>query len=280
LFYALKEIEKNDVRVGPDNDCRVKIFNIYGDDPLFQIFIHNLIDKELLYRITEDIILWEIIKYLNQICHEISRELKTFMQFHKNGWIKEEGIRWNHYLEHDKTKWKEFCYYLLSNFIGIPFTSEIESSDLIVNAFVASNYISFEWSEIKYSIEIDESNNRAKLLIDGKESRRIIPIKKTRNCFILYRTKYRENERDYLLSMLRGFCYSVEHLKFQFGLSILQLFNKPSEIDIYCLAKDEYARKYDFTLKELAKDKNIRHLINEISNDFIGHYEEFIRNGE
>ncbi len=278
MFYVLKEIKINDVRESPINDCRVKIFNTYGNDPLFQIFIYNLIDKDLLYRITDDVILWEIVNYIRQVCQVIDKELKLFREFYKNGKIEEHGIKWNYSLKNDRAKWNEFCHGLAGSVILVPFYPGINSSDSIVNTYVSSNRLSFECDITVYSIEIDEKNSKAKLLRNDREYENI-SIKKTPNCFILYRTEYRD-KRDYLLSRLPRFCVSVvERLKLQFGFSILQLFNKPSELYLYYLLKDESTRQYDSILKELAKDKGIRQLINEINNDFREHYDEFIRYG-
>ena len=278
LFYVLKKIEINDVREDPIIDCRVKIFNTYRNDPLFRIFIYNLIGKELLYRITDGVILWKIVNYIKQVCQVIDKELKLFREFYKNGKIEDHGIRWNYSLKNDRAKWNEFCHGLIGSVILVPFYPRINSSDSIAHTCVSSNSLSFECDNTKYSIEIDEHNSRAKLLRNDREYRNI-SIKKTPNCFILYRTEYRD-KRDYLLSRLPRYCHSVEHLKLQFGFSILQLFNKPSETDLYFLSEYESDKKYYSILKELAKDKGIRQLINEINNDFREHYDEFIRNSE
>lgn len=163
-------------------------------------------------------------------------------------------------------------------FSPVPHSFGNNSIDSIVNACVSSNCLSFECANTKYSIEIDEQNAKAKLLRNDREYDNIT-VKRTRNCFILYRTKHWD-ERDFLLSMLPRFCHSVELLKFQFGFSILQLFDKLDAAVIYSLSGDESARKYDSILKELAKDKGIKQLIKEINNDFREHYDEFIRNGE
>lgn len=115
LFYVLKEIEKNDVRVNPGNDCRVKIFNNYERDPLFQIFIYNLIDKELLHRIIDDMILWKIIAYIKQVCQMIDKELPIFREFYINGKIEEYSIKWNYNVKNDGSKLEEFCQHLLGS---------------------------------------------------------------------------------------------------------------------------------------------------------------------
>ncbi len=274
LFYLLIKIDKNDVRVDPSNDCRVKIFNIYENDPLFQIFIHSLIDKELLCRITEDIILWEIINYIKQVCQVIDNELKIFREFYKNGKIEERSIKWNYNLKDNRAKWDEFCQGLVGSVILVPCKPGKYSIESIVNTYVSSNRLSFECANTKYSIEMDEQNSKAKLLRNDKEYENI-PVKRARNCFILYRTKYWD-EREFLLSMFPRFWYSVDHLKFQFGFSILQLFDKPDGEYFYFLSQLESERKYHSILKELAKDERIRQLIGDINDEFKEHYEAFI----
>ena len=73
-----------------------------------------------------------------------------------------------------------------------------------------------------------------------------------------------------------GFGTLVDHLKFQFGFSILQLFDKPDGEYFYFLSQLESERKYHSILKELAKDERIRQLIGDINDEFKEHYEAFI----
>ena len=53
-------------------------------------------DKELLCRITDDVILWKIINYSKQVCQMIDNELEIFREFYKNGKIEEHSIKWGY----------------------------------------------------------------------------------------------------------------------------------------------------------------------------------------
>jgi hypothetical protein len=133
-----------------------------------KIFIYPLIDKELLCRITDDVILWKIIKYLKHVCQEINKELENFTKFHKNGRFEVERIRWDFNLKDERTKWNEFCYNLLGNIVPY-YPSKSDSIDSIFNSCISSNHVSFELNNRKFLIEIDERNQKAKLLINDKE---------------------------------------------------------------------------------------------------------------
>jgi hypothetical protein len=274
LFYILKEIEQSDVWKHILYSSNIKIFKTYRNDLLFQIFIYKLIDIELLSRITDEIILWEIIKYLKQICQEIDKELANFMKFIKDGKIEEPHIKWHYNLKDNKKRWNEFCDRLLKSIIPIPAISGLDSRKPIVNPYITSNRLYFEWNNRKHLIEIDEKNKNAKLLIDDNECRKIT-IKKTRTCFILYRVIY-EDKVDFLTSMRSKIDYSVHSLTFDFGLSVLKLYTKRNDYSNVIYGHLLIMQNYN-DLIDLAKDEKIKRLIGEISTDFKEHYNQFIR---
>jgi len=126
LFYVLKEIGFRDIFVPSDVTKNVKIFKVYKDDLLFTIFIYNIIGRNLLYDITNEKILWEIVKHLNQVCREINKNLKSFKELQKNNRIKmSQPITWKFNLKDNPNEWMNFCNSLLDI---IKFQGELQES--------------------------------------------------------------------------------------------------------------------------------------------------------
>ena len=126
LFYVLKEIGFRDIFVPSDVTKNVKIFKVYKDDLLFTIFIYNIIGRNLLYDITNEKILWEIVKHLNQVCREINKNLKSFKELQKNNRIKmSQPITWKFDLKDNPNEWMNFCNSLLDI---IKFQGELQES--------------------------------------------------------------------------------------------------------------------------------------------------------
>ena len=224
LFYVLKEIEYLDVCFYFSGiERNVKIFKDYRNDPMFEIFIYDLIDKNLLYDITYEEILWLNIHYLKQVCKEINKNFKSLKEFYKNNWIKmPQPLTWKFNLKDDKNKWMGFCNNLLGviDFEGIP---NLES-DPITNCNISENHLSFERGSIRYTVQIDSENNVARVLMDGKEFH-VIPIEKTTSSFVLYRIM-RLDMFDMVCSPLIEIFDSIKSLRVQFGIAILTFFDE------------------------------------------------------
>lgn len=159
LFFALKEIQEEDIG-NPfmiESNLGRKIFEIYKEDTLFQLFLYEFVDKNLLLHLTNFRIKWTYIRYINQVCQEIYKELEFFVDFQKNGNNVEFEVKWNHNLEYEKADWNRFFDNLLWNIIPLPTIDYKVSnlSELIVNPQVSKDFCSFYYDGVKYSIKID-----------------------------------------------------------------------------------------------------------------------------
>lgn len=262
LFYLLMKTTKYDVREYTKEKHQVKIYKVYQGNPLFQIFMNDLLDLELLDHLVDDIILWEITDYLKRVCIKIEKEIRKFIQYYKTGKIEESKIKWKYSLEHDETRWKDFCYELIWPVFGESLYIGSKSSEFVNNPNVSSNSISFVWGDIKYSINIDKNKKTkiAKLMRNDVEYKEI-NIKKNPTCFDLYTLKYdTELEVEFLDEFLWKIRISVEEMKFQFAMSILQLYEPSTDLSPY----PHFGNSTDFV--RLAKDKKINALIDKVNN--------------
>jgi hypothetical protein len=291
LFCVLKEIQEEDIG-DPFRDMGIKIFEVYQDDPLLQLFLHDLIDKNLLSETKDFLIKRIFINYLKQVCQEIYKELVVYARFLKNGIGVGSGVKWNRNLENKKEEWNRFFDNLLGNVIFVPAIDNKISrlSELVVNPDISKYSCSFYYDNRKYSIDIDTQNRSAKLRINdneyikvydtekGKAARKYgeIDIQIEPHCFILKRLS-REPE-DYLLSLTRRFLIPIDLLKTQLGYSILQLFYEKDSI--YALFPTSDDKKYLDELRKLALDTKVKRLIDDFYNKVNRHYDGFAKYGE
>ncbi len=292
LFCVLKEIQEKDIGdpfMEPNEGT--KILEVYQDDQLVQLFIHDLIDKKLLSEITDFDIKRIFINYLKQVCQEINKELKVFVNFQEKGIDVGDGIKWYRNLENNKAEWNRFFDNLLSNVINVPtFDNKISNlSDLVVNPHITKSSCSFSYGNRRYSIDIDDQNESAKLSIsDNKffkvydvEERQVsrkyreLAVQSKPHCFILKRLS--REPQEYLLSLIRRFLIPIDLLKTQLGYSILQLFSKDSWYDLIPTAD---SKKYNDELRKLAIDAKVKRLIEEFCNKVNEHYVRFTQYGK
>lgn len=258
LFYLLKEVTERDVREYTKEKRQVIIFKTYKDNPLFQIMMGDLLDIKLLSSLTDNILIWEITKYLRQVCIKIEKELKNFYEFYRTGKIEKESMKWKYDLKNDRSRWNDFCYEVLENVFHMHYLDS-KSSDFIADPNVTLDYLSFVWDSIKYSIRIDKDNEIAKLMRDDVEYEEI-RIKKNRTCFVLYSPKYISGlEVDFLDALLWEICIPVENMKIELGHSILRLYGSDTPYSMFQNNPD---------LIKLTKDEKFIAFIDEINNEF------------
>jgi hypothetical protein len=289
LCCVLKEMEEEDIG-DPfiESSTPIKIFEVYQDDPLLQLFIHDLIDKKLLSEITDFDIKWIFINYLKQVCIEICKELKVFVDFQKNGIEVGEGIKWNRNLVNNKTEWNRFFDHLLGNVVLVPAIENklLKWSELVVDPHISKYSCSFYYDKRKYSIDIDTKNKSAKLCINNNEFFKVhdpeegkvlrkygeIDVQIEPHCFILKRLSRQPEE--YLRSITRRFLFPIDLLKTQLGFSILQLFPENDFVK-YGLSSPTITKTESSELIKLAKDEKIIQFIKDFHNNVNKNYNEF-----
>lgn len=267
LFYILKEIEKE--------DKIANIFKIYESDPLFDIFIYTLIDKNLLHSFTSSQVLWIFLQYTKKICREISTVYDTHRNFINNSKFEFPVIKWKKNLKNEEEDWNNFCDNLVGSVFPRPFPSP-EGPNIdhkVSHPYVSSNYVSFWFSGAKYSIKINEQNNIAKCYINNKE---IVTVSITRGSYYvtLNRVRFR-NRNDYTKTLGIHFARFIKDLELQFGYTILQFF--PSDPISYHIGLIPQNGENAFIeINNLANDEKIKHLVNKLYEMFKQNYEVFL----
>jgi hypothetical protein len=296
LFYVLKEIQLEDIGYSfmkPDLENR--IFEVYKDDPLLQLFVHDdLIDMAVLSKIKSYDVRWIFVDYLKHICQEINKELVFFDDFQKNGVKSGEEIKWNRNLKDNKTEWIGFIDRLLGNVIfGTSVdNTNLESNDLIKEPYISNKYCSFSYNNSRYSIEIDTQKS-AKLCINNEEFIKIydpekgeentikydeIAVETKPHCFVLKRIS-REPE-NYLQSLTRRFLMPIHLLKTQLGYSILQLFPYMDCHHFNSILTEKQIQEHSEEKEELrniASDLKIINLIDDFYKQINKKYQKFIQ---
>ncbi len=291
LFCVLKEIQEEDIG-DPfiESSTGIRIFEVYQDDQLLQLFIHDLINKKLLSEITDFHIRRIFINYLKQVCQEINKELKVFVDFQQNGIGVGFGVKWNRNLENKKVEWNRFFGNLLGNVIFVPTIDNKMSklSDLVVDPHISKYSCSFSYGNRRYSIDIDDKNESAKLRINDNEFFKVYDPEKAQvsrkygeiavqikpHCFILKKLS-RETE-DYLHSLRRRFLIPIDLLKTQLGYSILQLFEE-SDYEKYGLSLPPITKIYSSELIRLANDEKVIKFIEGFHNEVYKNYNRFAK---
>jgi hypothetical protein len=291
LFCVLKEIQEEDIG-DPiiESSPEIRIFEVYQDDQLLQLFLHDLINKKLLYEITDFFIKQILIHYLKQVCQEIYKELKVFVNFQQNGIGVGFGVKWNRNLENKKVEWNRFFDNLLGNVISVPTIGNKVSnlSELVVDPQISKYSCSFSYGNRRYSIDIDDKNESAKLRIidneifkaydrqEGQVSTKHgeIDVQIKPHCFILKKLS-RETE-DYVHSLTRRFLIPIDLLKTQLGYSILQLFEE-SDYEKYGLSLPPITKIYSSELIRLANDEKVIQFIEGFHNEVYKNYNRFAK---
>jgi len=292
LFCVLKEIQEEDMG-DPimESNIGIKIFEVYQDDPLLQLFIHDLIDKNLLPEITDFHIKRMFVNYLKQVCQELYKQLSGFVNFQKNGIRVGLGVKWNRNLVDKKAEWNRFFDNLLGNVILVPtIDNKISNmSELVVNPHISECSCSFCYDNRKFSIDIDTQNKSAKLCINDKEYFKVydpekgvevygkygeIAVQIKPHCFILNRVS--RESYDYLHSLMRRFFIPIKLLKTQLGFSILQLFEENDFVK-YGLSSTASTKMYYSELIKLATDEKVIQLIEDFHNEVNKNYNEFTK---
>jgi hypothetical protein len=290
LFCVLKEIQREDIgNIFAKPDFENRVFEIYKDDPLFEIFLnHDLIDMAVMAEIKSYDVMWIFADYLKSICQEINKELEFFADFQKNGVRSGTEVKWKQNLNKmNKSKWKGFIDRLFDNIIITPSFDDknLKPSDLVVDLHISDKICSFSYDNKKYSIEIEEigtKNNKtinAKYCINDKEYFKLydpdkvkqytvkfneIAVEKRKHCFVL--KKIHRDPETYINSSIRRFIYPLRLLRTQLGYSILQLFPDTFAVSLGSHLTDDFKKHLidqNSELAILASDSKIRRLVTD-----------------
>lgn len=249
LFYLLKDIRiKEDVK---------NIFKIYGDDDIFRIFIHPLIDKQLLYSLQNIDIIWIFIEYVKQICNRIKDELKVFKIIQKSGKYEEPVVKWDFNLKNDNTRWIEILDRMLFYFFKKPHYKDSKVAP-IESPIITDTSITFDLQDNKYNVELDIINEKGKLKFNNTEIG-LISIKRKRNYFALYRTRFKDME-EYEHKIKGDFFFYVNEIIKQLVSSLQQLYFKTWDHAGLIVLFEDY-RKKDQELEIIAKDDKVKKLL-------------------
>lgn len=189
-------------------------------------------------------------------------------------------LKWHHTQKNDKSQWLKFTNDLLDYIIGRPLGKRGKQDPRKIA--VSDTSVSFSFMDSRYLFEIDKNNEQANLYIkikgiknlDNKTA--IFKIKRESYYYKLYIPRSRNI--DYFIDNLGSrFKIFLRKLNFQLGISILQLFTKPSELvtAYYEYVNEKNILESDLTF--LASDKKIRQLVNYVGNTIKLHHLEFAR---
>jgi hypothetical protein len=277
LFWAILTLDDYDFGNPIDIDnLEINVFSRYENDFLIQSFILNFINRDLL---NMDSIgnsnLTGLLFKLKPICNKLAGELKDFMEFQNTGKIQRPHVKWYNHLKSDATKWKEFCYLLMGNIISSPIPDSMEG---IEHPFIDDRTISFTYKGIIYSIAIinrDRKKYDAVLSKNNKQydtvAARVLP-----HCILLYKIKFREEMEDDYMSYLGSIMIRLKNsLAFDFGMSILQFFDKYNILK-YSLNEDGTPTRIYSQMVVLAKNEQVNNVIKKIYNELSEYYQEFM----
>ena len=293
LFFALKEIQEEDVghQFVIESTLGSRIFEIYKDDPFFQIFLYDVIDENLLFKITDNDIKWTFIGYLNQICQEIYKALEVFVEYQAKGLSGEFEVKWNHDLTNKKEQLSRFFDKLLLYIVRL---DDVDYTvphliDLIDNPRISKNSCSFYYHDQKYSIDIDRENKKAIFRIDGEEYFKVYDSEKgkevnrkhgeigvhlKKHCFVL--RSFSQESYAYLIYLSFSFFDSIRTLRTKLGYSVLQLFKE----DILAGSEQSLtpdSKKYLDELRKIASDEKVKKLINDFYKEANKNYNGFTK---